>query len=159
MQKGHKVHLLDYQEEDFNKDHLLAIHSNKEAFQIAYFLNKFSNSIFRRKEDIALNYKEASFSLFKWENSLIDIKTILFCNIHKHYLEQENLNKNTLFNLPLRNEVYLFPEFKQVDFFIKSDHLETIQLLFKSLNTWSAITMIYEIPSNKIKNRLNLIFD
>ena len=138
MKKGHKVHLLDYQEEGFSKDHLLAIHSNKEAFQIAYFLNKFSNSIFRRK---------------------VDIKTILFCNIHKYYLEQENLNKNTLFNLPLRNEVYLFPEFKQVDFFIKSDHLETIQLLFKSLNTWSAITMIYEIPSNKIKNRLNLIFD
>ena len=69
MKKGHKVHLLDYQEDNFNKDHLLAIHSNKEAFQIAYFLNKFSDSIFRRKEDIALNYKEASFSLFKWENS------------------------------------------------------------------------------------------
>ena len=158
MKKDFKVHHLNYQEEN-SEDHLLAIHSNIEAFQIAYFLNKYTNSTFKRGEDIDLNSKEACFYLFKWENSLIDIKTILFCNIHKHYLEQENLNKNTLFNLPLRNEVYLFPEFKQVDFFIKSDHLETIQLLFKSLNTWSAITMIYEIPSNKIKNRLNLIFD
>jgi len=115
--------------------------------------------MFRRQEDITINTIDASFYLFKWENSFIDIKTILFSNKYKHYAKQVKSNKNILFNLPLRNEVYLFPEFKQVDFFIKSNHLETIQLLIKPLNSWSAITMIYEIPSDKIKNQLNLIFD
>jgi hypothetical protein len=158
MKKGHKVHLLTYEEEDL-KDYLLAIHSSLEGFQIAFYLNQISRTKFKRDQDITLDTKKAAFSSFKWENYLIDVNTLLFSNKYLLQLEQENTNNNTLFDLPLRNEVYLIPEFKQVDFFIKSNHLETIQLLFKPLNLWSATAMVYEIPSNKIKNRLNLIFD
>jgi len=158
MRKGHKVHLLTYEEEDF-QDHLLAIHSNLEAFQIAFFLNKYSSAMFTREEDITLRTKEACFCLFKWKNPLKELETLLFSNKHKQDSTQVNLNNDTLFDLPLRNEVSLISEFKQVDFFIKTNHLETIQLLFKPLSLWGAITMVYEIPSNKIKDRLNLIFD
>lgn len=158
MRKDFKVHHLNYQEED-SQDHLIAIHSDIEAFQIAFFLNKYTNSTFRREEDIDLNVKEACFYLFKWENSLIDIKTILFSNKYKHNSKHSKLNKDLLFNLPLRNEVYLFSEFKYIDFFIKSNHLETIQLLIKKLNTWKALTMVYKVPSKKIKRRMNSIFN
>tara|TARA_B100000989_G_C19485514_1_gene447248 strand:+ start:560 stop:1036 length:477 start_codon:yes stop_codon:yes gene_type:complete len=158
MKKDFKVHHLNYQEED-SQDHLIAIHSNIEAFQIAYFLNKYTNSTFRREEDIDLNVKEAFFYLFKWENSLIDIKTILFSNKYKHNSKHSKLNKNLLFNVPLRNEVYLFSEFKNIDFFIKSNHLETIQLLIKTLNSWEALTMVYKVPSRKIKSQMNSIFN
>tara|TARA_B100000989_G_C19407338_1_gene412707 strand:- start:389 stop:865 length:477 start_codon:yes stop_codon:yes gene_type:complete len=158
MKKDFKVHHLNYQEES-SQDHLLAIHSNKEAFQIAYFLNKHTNSTFKREEDIDLDSKKACFYLFKWENSLIDIKTILFSNKYEHDLKQIELNNNLLFDLPLRNEVYLFSEFKHIDFFIKSDHFETIQLLIKALNSWKALTMVYKVPSKKIKNQMNLIFN
>tara|TARA_Y100000385_G_scaffold287969_1_gene353420 strand:+ start:422 stop:898 length:477 start_codon:yes stop_codon:yes gene_type:complete len=158
MKKRHKVHLLTYEEEDL-KDYLLAIHSSLEGFQIAFYLNQISRTKFKRDQDIALDTKKATFPSFKWENYLIDVNTLLFSNKYLLQLEQENTNNNTLFDLPLRNEVSLIPEFKQVDFFIKSNHLETIQLLFKPLNLWSATAMVYEIPSNKIKNRLNLIFD
>jgi hypothetical protein len=158
MKKGHKVHLLTYEEEDL-KDYLLAIHSSLEGFQIAFYLNQISRTKFKRDQDITLDTKKAAFSSFKWENYLIDVNTLLFSNKYLLQLEQENTNNNTLFDLPLRNEVSLIPEFKQVDFFIKSSHLETIQTLSKSLIPERGITMTYEVPSNKIKNRLNLIFD
>ena len=158
MKKDFKIHHLNYKEEN-SEDHLLAIHSNIEAFQIAYFLNKYTNSTFKRGEDIDLNSKEACFYLFKWENPLIDIKTILFSNKYKYHLKQIKLNNNLLFDLPLRNEVYLFSEFKHIDFFIKSNHLETIQLLIKALNSWKALTIVYKVPSKKLKSRMNLIFN
>ena len=158
MKKDFKIHHLNYKEEN-SEDHLLAIHSNIEAFQIAYFLNKYTNSTFKRGEDIDLNSKEACFYLFKWENPLIDIKTILFSNKYKYHLKQIKLNNNLLFDLPLRNEVYLFSEFKHTDFFIKSNHLETIQLLIKALNSWKALTIVYKVPSKKLKSRMNLIFN
>ena len=158
MKKDFKIHHLNYKEEN-SEDHLLAIHSNLEAFQIAYFLNKYTNSTFKRGEDIDLNSKEACFYLFKWENPLIDIKTILFSNKYKYHLKQIKLNNNLLFDLPLRNEVYLFSEFKHIDFFIKSNHLETIQLLIKALNSWKALTIVYKVPSKKLKSRMNLIFN
>lgn len=158
MKKDFKIHHLNYQEEN-SEDHLLAIHSNIEAFQIAYFLNKYTNSTFKRGEDIELNSKEACFHLFKWENPLIDIKTILFSNKYRHDLKQIKLNNNLLFDLPLRNEVYLFSEFKHIDFFIKSNHLETIQLLIKALNSWKALTIVYKVPSKILKPRMNLIFN
>ena len=158
MKKDFKIHHLNYKEEN-SEDHLLAIHSNIEAFQIAYFLNKYTNSTFKRGEDIDLNTEKACFYLFKWENPLIDIKTILFSNKYKYHLKQIKLNNNLLFDLPLRNEVYLFSEFKHTDFFIKSNHLETIQLLIKALNSWKALTIVYKVPSKKLKSRMNLIFN
>ena len=82
MKKDFKIHQLNYKEEN-SEDHLLAIHSNLEAFHIAYFLNKYTNSTFKRGEDIDLNSNSSCFYLFKWENPLIDIKTILSSNKYK----------------------------------------------------------------------------
>jgi len=158
MKSNSKIHLLSYEEDDFH-DHLLALHSNLEGYQIAFYLNKHSDALFKRVEDIGLNDKEVRFLLFEWENPLLDENTSLFSN--KFFQEKipDSANTGALFDLPLRNEVSLFPEFKQVDFFIKSNHLETIQFLLKPINLWGAVSMAYEVPSEKIKNRLNLIFD
>lgn len=158
MKSNSKIHHLSYEEEDFH-DHLLALHSNLEGYQIAFYLNKHTDALFKRVEDIGLNNKEVRFPLFEWENPLLDENTSLFSN--KFFQEKipDRANTDALFYLPLRNEVSLFPEFKQVDFFIKSNHLETIQFLLKPINLWGAVSMAYKVPSEKIKNRLNLIFD
>ena len=158
MKSGTKVHLLTYEDQDL-EDYLLGIHTDLEAFQIAFSLNKFCEAKFARIEDILLNNHKAAFCLYEWKNILMDVNTLLFSNKYKQESIQENTNIDTLFDLPLRNEVSLIPEFKQVDFFIKSSHLETIQTLSKSLIPERGITMTYEVPSNKLKNRLNLIFD
>ena len=158
MKLNAKRHLLAFEEEDA-EEHLLAVHTALEGFQIAYYLNKHTAASFKRQDDITLNDKGIFFSLFEWENPLLDENTALFSNKFLHEKVQENTNIGALFDLPLRNEVSLFPEFKQVDYFVKSNHLETIQLLSKQMNSWKAITMAYVVPSEKIKNRLHLIFD
>lgn len=158
MKSNSKIHLLSYEEDDFH-DHLLALHSNLEGHQIAFYLNKHTDALFKRVEDIGLNDKEVRFPLFEWENPLLDENTSLFSNKFFQEKISDKANTGALFDLPLRNEVSLFPEFKQVDFFIKSNHLETIQFLLKPINLWGAVSMAYEVPSEKIKNRLNLIFD
>jgi len=158
MKSNSKIHLLSYEEDDFH-DHLLALHSNLDGYQIAFYLNKHTDALFKRVEDIGLNDKEARFTLFEWDNPLLDENTSLFSN--KFFQEKipDRANTSALFDLPLRNEVSLFPEYKQVDFFIKSNHLETIQFLLNPINLWGAVSMAYEVPSEKIKNQLNLIFD
>lgn len=158
MKSSSKIHLLSYEEDDF-QDHLLALHSNLEGYQIAFYLNKHTDAVFKRVEDISLNDKEVRFPLFEWENPLLDENTSLFSNKFIQEKTQDGTNTGALFDLPLRNEVSLFPEFKQVDFFIKSNHLETIQFLIKPMSSWGAVSMAYEVPSEKIKTRLNLIFD
>ena len=110
-------------------------------------------------DDIAFQDTPASFLMYKWENPLLDVTTTLFSNKAIHEQSPSKINNSTLFELPLRNEVSLFPKFKQVDFFIKSKDLETLKLLFKPLNSWKSTSMIYNVSAEKIKNRLNLIFD
>jgi hypothetical protein len=158
MNSSSKKYLLDFEEEEFD-GYLLALHTHLDDYQIAFHLNKYSPTKFKRIEDIVLNKDESSFSLFEWEDPLLDQKTSLFSNKYLHETNLEKTNNNALFDLPLRNEVSLFPEFKQADFFIKSNHRETIQILFKLLNSGRAVSLVYEVPSKKIKNRLNLIFD
>ena len=63
------------------------------------------------------------------------------------------------FNLPVRNEVYLFSEFKQVDFFIKSSDRETIETVLSHLKKWSKISLLYQVDTEVIKKQLNIIFD
>ena len=47
MKSGTKVHLLTYEAQDL-EDYLLGIHTDLEAFQIAFSLNKFCEAKFAR---------------------------------------------------------------------------------------------------------------
>ena len=63
--------------------------------------------------------------------------------------------------MEVSTKVYLLPEFKKVDYFLKIENLEAsmnitkIQLL---LNTIENISTAYEVETNKIKSKNNLIF-
>ena len=56
--------------------------------------------------------------------------------------------------------VYLLPEFKKVDYFLKIDHLNAINEneIINSLKEISQIVTVYNIEIEKIKNKNNLIF-
>lgn len=158
MRSSARIHLLPFEEEP-SEEFLLALHTSLEAYQIAFFLNQHCQAQFKRIEDIILKNQAACFALFEWDNPLLDQKVSLFSNQYSADEVQTQENNTTLFDLPLRNQVSLFSEFKQVDFFIKSSHKELIQRLLKPLNSWKAVSMVYALSSSKMKNQLNLIFD
>jgi hypothetical protein len=158
MRSSARIHLLPFEEEQ-SEEFLLALHTSLEAYQIAFFLNQHCQTQFKRIEDIILKNQAACFALFEWDNSLLDQKVSLFSNQYSADEVQTQENNTTLFDLPLRNQVSLFSEFKQVDFFIKSSHKQLIQRLLKPLNSWNAVSMVYALSSSEMKNQLNLIFD
>ena len=65
MKLNAKRHLLAFEEEDV-EEHLLAVHTALEGFQIAYYLNKNTAASFKRQDDITLNDKGIFFSLFEY---------------------------------------------------------------------------------------------
>ena len=158
MKSNSKIHLLSYEEDDFH-DHLLALHSNLEGHQIAFYLNKHTDALFKRVEDIGLNDKEVRFPLFEWENPLLDENTSLFSNKFFQEKISDRANTGALFNLPLRNEVSLFTEFKQADFFIKSTDNTLLTTLQNKLRKWPLISMCYRISLEKISSQSNQILE
>ena len=70
------------------------------------------------------------------------------------------LSKNdTLFELPERNEVSLFTEFKQTDFFIKSTENTLLTTLQNKFRKWPLISMCYRISLEKISSQSNQILE
>jgi len=57
--------------------------------------------------------------------------------------------------------VYLLPEFKKVDYFLKIENLDETMDVIKilaDLNTIDTISAIYTVETIKIKSKNNLIF-
>ena len=154
-----KVYHLEVEEEPI-EEHWIAIHSSLEAHQIAFYLNKQTSLLFKRvKKDLKNEKKEGVFLLFEWEDLISDVKCQLISNKPIQEISNSQTNNGTLFELPEINEVSLFSEFKQADFFIKSSNIETLNTIQDQLTNWYKVTMSYKISLEKIKNQLNLIFD
>jgi hypothetical protein len=145
-------------EEDSIEDFYIAVHSPLEAHQLAFYINKKNKVLLeRKKKDLKNKKKEGSFSFFEWEDLLSQRK----CQLISNKFIQESYNTKaksyTLFELPERNEVYLISEFKQADFFIKSNYSEIIKTIQIQLNNWSMVSISYNIfPKNKTLNELNI---
>ena len=63
--------------------------------------------------------------------------------------------------LEVSTKVYLLPEFKKVDYFLKIENSEdtiSVSDIIATLNTIEGISTVYEVDMNKIKSKNNLIF-
>ena len=72
------------------------------------------------------------FQLFEWSDPINDVTCNLLSNKYISEKKQIELNNDTLFKLPERNELSLFSEFKLVDFLLRStdeDILKSIKYL------------------------------
>ena len=153
----------EFNEIDF---HLIAIHSPIEGYRLAFFINKLLQiNLKLSKNKLHVHQKKGSsnFERFSFEDEKKDIRWDLIEN--KNTIKTaENTAINDLFfetrtqfSLP----VFLVPEYRKVDFFLKLDSESTplngyeIVVEIKKI---PAITTVYEVNSNKIKSKNNLIF-
>ena len=145
-------------EEDSVEDFYIAIHTPLEAYQLAFYINKQNKILLeRKKKDLKNKKRQGVFPFFEWEDLLSDRKCQLISN--KFIRESSNTyaKSYSLFQLPERNEVYLISDFKQVDFFIKSNYSEILKTIQIQLNNWPMVSMSYNIsPKNKTLNELNI---
>jgi len=160
------VHKLDFDDFDEIDYHLIAIHTSLEDYRLAYFINqKLTINLGINKDQIQINIKEGEtkFSRFYYYNIEKGIYWNLIQNKNE-VIQQKNEIRQNLFsniNVEVSTKVYLLPEFKKVDYFLKIENVDEeingakIQLL---LNTIENITTAYTVETNKIKSKNNLIF-
>lgn len=153
-----KRHLLTL-EEDTKTLYVLAIHSESEDYQLAFQLNKHCNTSFKRSKDDISNSQNVLFSRFIWEDLAYDTQYALLSNKKQIESPAIAINSTALFDLPVRNQVSLFPEFKQVDFFIVSNDQTAIERLFESLKLLPIVSTAYPVSVAQFKNRSHLIFE
>jgi hypothetical protein len=160
------IHKLNFGEFDEIDYHLIAIHTSLEDYRLAYFINqKLSINLGKSKDEVQINIKEGetAFSRFYY----YDLEHAVSWNLiqNKNEVAQQkidpvqNLFSNT--KLEISTRVYLLPEFKKADYFLKIENTEDTMNATKIrtiLNTIDSISAVYIVDTNKIKSKNNLIF-
>lgn len=159
----HKLDLGEFDEIDY---HLIAIHTSLEDYRLAYFINqRLPINLSKNKNEIQINIKEGEtkFSRYYYH----DVEKVITWNLVQNInevIQQKNDNRQGLFSnidVEVSTKVYLLPEFKKVDYFLKIENMdETMDILkIQSIvNTIESITTAYTVETNKIKSKNNLIF-
>jgi hypothetical protein len=159
----HKLNLGDFDEIDYN---LIAIHTSLEDFRLAYFINqKLPINLSKSKDEVQINIKqgETNFSRFHYYDLEKTISWNLIQNKNEVYQQEKETLQNLFSNITMETatKVFLLPEFKKADFFLKIDNTEDTMDVSKIkiiLNTIDHISAVYKVDTNQIKSKNNLIF-
>lgn len=160
----HKLDLGEFDEIDY---HLIAIHTSLEDYRLAYFINqKLPINLGKNKNEIQINIKEGEtkFSRFYYHDVEKGISWNLIQNKNEVIQQKNDTRQNNLFsniNMEVSTKVYLLPEFKKADYFLKIENIEddlNVTHIQALLNTIDNISTAYTVETNKIKSKNNLIF-
>ena len=159
----HKIYIEDFVEEDY---HLIALHTSLEDYRLAYFLNReLGIGLSKSKSDIPLQVKgmKTSFIRFTFE----DEKKLIQWDLVQNKNEIENIENITTTDLfsntknSFSSSVYLLPEYKKEDFFVKIENADNeidLDEVMVQISKIDAVNLVYSVTKNKIKSKNNLIF-
>ena len=145
----------DFYDESFI---LIALHTTLDDYALVYGLNESIKANFvRSRKDFNLA-ENKSFPIFEWDDVFHDIYWVLVAN---HSSEQELIPNNDLFqNETTFNKPRLIPEYKDVDYLLKIETEKEFDtsLLIKNILMLPRVMAAYEISTEKLKSKNNLIF-
>ena len=158
----HKLHLEEFDEIDYQ---LIAIHSSLEDYRLAYYINQ-NLPINLKKENcnIQISNKEGEtqFTRFVFEDSK-DIAWNLVQNKNDVFAPSQNSNQGLFAetNNKFSTKIYLIPEFKNVDYFLKIENGEVnidVSKITNCIKKIDRVSTVYAVEVEKIKSKNNLIF-
>ena len=160
------IHKLDFGEFDEIDYSLIAIHTTLEDYRLAYFINqRLHVNLNKSIKEIQITDKEGEvhFSRFHYYEKKKDISWDLIQNINEVIQQKKEDNQGlfTNFELEVAKKVYMIPEFKKVNYFLKIENSEDNTNLIEiqsELNSIDQIATNYIVDINKIKSKNNLIF-
>ena len=160
------IHKLDFGEFDEIDYSLIAIHTTLEDYRLAYFINqRLHVNLNKSSKEIQITDKEGEvyFSRFHYYQKKKDISWDLIQNINEVIQKkiEDNRDLFTNFDLEVAKKVYMIPEFKKVNYFLKIENSEDNTNLLEIQNELNSIDQIatnYIVDINKIKSKNNLIF-
>lgn len=160
------IHKLDLDEFDEIDYYLIAIHTTLEDYRLAYFINQhLPINLSKSKEEIQISIKEGEteFSRFYFNDEDNFISWNLIQNKNEVIGRKEILNQDLFSNnaLEVATKVFLLPELKKVDYFLKIESDEDdvkITDIIKKLKTIKSLSTVYVVDTETIKSKNNLIF-
>jgi hypothetical protein len=159
----HKLNLDEFDEIDY---YLIAIHTSLEDYRLAYFINQnLPINLSKNENEIQINIKEGetNFSRFYYYDIENAISWNLIQNKSEVIQHKEGNSRNLFSNIIMEvaTKVFLLPELKKVDYFLKienTDDIINISKIQTKLNKIDSISAIYTVETNQIKSKNNLIF-
>jgi hypothetical protein len=159
----HKLDLGDFDEIDYS---LIAIYTALDDYRLAYYINqKFNVNLRKSKTEIQITGKngEVYFSRFHYYENKKEISWDLIQNKNEVIQKQkkESLDLFSNISMDFSSKMYMLPEFKKVDYFLKIENGVADLNILKiqhTLNTIDNITTMYIVDTNKLKSKNNLIF-
>lgn len=158
----HKLHIGEFDEIDYQ---LIAIHSPLEDYRLAYYINQnLPINLKKSNCNIHISNKEGEtqFTRFIFEDDK-DIAWNLIQNQNDALVASENNNQGLFANSnnEFAPKIYLIPEFKKVDYFLKIENDEVaidVSKIINSLKKIERVSTVYAVEVEKIKSKNNLIF-
>ncbi len=158
----HKLHLEEFDEIDYQ---LIAIHSTLEDYRLAYYINQnLPINLKKGSCNIQISNKEGEtqFTRFIFEDSK-DIAWNLVQNQNDVFVPSQNSNQGLFAesNNKFSTKIYLIPEFKKVDYFLKIENGEVkidVANITNSIKKIDRVSTVYTVEVEKIKSKNNLIF-
>lgn len=156
--KVHKLDIDDFSEIDYD---LIAINTTIEDYLLAFNINQVLKlTLSRQKNDIIStnNAKEVRFSRYGFEDENQDLYWSLVQN--QKWIDTAE-NNFSLFE-QVQQKVYLLPEFKNVDYFLKIegsefDNNEIQDILFR-IKKITNVSAVFTVDTDNLKSKNNLIF-
>ena len=139
---------------DIDDFSVVAIHSNLEAYLIAYRLNQNLGCLLHNSSKKSMN---DFYIRFKYNSKIENDNWELISNHHKN--EEKFSKENLLFSVNKTNKKSLIPTLDSVDFFFKIPKSKVINEWVVKIRGIDGIQLAYEIDKKILLNLENLIFD
>ena len=151
--KAQKV-FLNIEPQDIDDFSVIAIHSNLEAYLLAYRLNQNLGCLLQNTKKKSL---DDIYTRFKYISKISNDSWELISN---HYKNEESYNiKNLLFDINETNKKSLIPTLDSVDFFFKIPKSKVTSEWVTKIRNIAGIQLVYKIDKRILYNLENLIFD
>jgi len=157
------IHRLSIDEFDEINYDLIAIHTSLEGYRLAYFINQKLPVLLAKNADeipASSNEGDTCFSRFTYENDEIETAWNLIQNKTDIKSARKKSAPGDLFTVTdVTTRVYLLPEFKKVDYFLKVENaLENTNDIIDRLHTIDRVSTVYTVDATQVKSKNNLIF-
>ena len=156
--KVHRLNVDDFSEIDYD---LIAINTTIEDYLLAFNINQVLKlTLSRHKNDITStnNTKEVTFSRYGFEDKNRDLYWSL---VQNQKWTEATENNFSLFE-QVQQKVYLLPEFKNVDYFLKVEGSEfdelQIQHILYQIKKINNVSAVFAVDADNLKSKNNLIF-
>lgn len=144
---------------------LIAIHSTLEDYRLAYYINQnLPINLQKGNCNIQISNKEGEtqFTRFVFEDSK-DISWDLVQNQNAVFVPSQKSNQGLFAESSNKfsTKIYLIPEFKKVDYFLKIGNGEVhidVSKITNCIKKIDRVSTVYTVEVEKIKSKNNLIF-